>query len=277
MEAELDSQMETIDTGTPDLLARRHGRVLLLTMNRRASRNALSLAMLEALEEQLALAETDDRVGCIVLTGAEGAFCAGGDVKAMAAGQEDRTGAAKVQHQRMIQRGTAGKLFAISKPTIAAINGPAAGAGLSLALACDLRTIAAEAFLTTAFAKVALSGDFGGTYFLTQIVGTAKAREICYLSERVSSAEALHLGLVNRVFDLAALHDETLALATRLASGPSIALGYMKENLNRALLATPEECLDLEATHHIHCTTTRDHQEAAAAFVDKRVPLFEGR
>ena len=270
-------QGKTIDTGTPDLLASRHDRVLILTMNRPTSRNALSTAMLNALERQLTCAESDVQIGCIVLTGAAGAFCAGGDVKAMASGQENMSGTAKVQLQRKIQRDTAGKLFAIMKPTIAAINGPAAGAGLSLALACDLRTMASEAFLMTAFGRVGLSGDFGGTYFLSQLVGTAKAREICYLSERIAAAEALQLGLTNRVFNASELIEETLALATRLASGPSIALGFMKENLNRALVATPEECLDLEATHHIYCTTTRDHHEAAAAFVEKREPLFEGR
>ena len=276
-EATLTSQVDGIDTGTPDLLAKLHGKVLILTMHRPAARNAFSPAMLEALEYQLALAEFDDRVGCIVLTGAEGAFCAGGDVKAMAAEQEGRTGAAMIQHQRKIQRGTAGKLFAMLKPTIAAINGPAAGAGLSLALACDLRTISSETFFTTAFAKVGLSGDFGGTYFLSQLVGTSRAREICYLSERVPAVEALQLGLVNRVFGREQLLAETLVLAERLASGPTIALGYMKDNLNRALLATPEECLDLEATNHIYCTTTRDHEEAASAFVSKRQPVFEGR
>ncbi len=269
--------MEDFDTGTTDLLASRKGRVLILTMNRPASRNALSLAMLKALQRQLALAATDDRVGCIVLTGASGAFCAGGDVKAMATSNAAQTHSDKVRQQREFHHNTAGMLFSISKPTIAAVNGAAAGAGLSLALACDLRTMSSEALMMTAFAKVGLSGDFGLTYFLTQVAGTAKARELFYLSDRVPAAEALRLGLANWIFEPSVMMDETLEIASRVASGASVALGLMKENLNRALLASPEECLNLEATHHIHCTTTRDHQEAAAAFVEKRSPVFEGR
>ena len=269
--------MEDIDTGTPDLLASRQGRVLVLTMNRPASRNALSLAMVEALQQQLAMAAADDRVGCIVLTGASGAFCAGGDVKAMAASDAVQTHADKVRQQRDVHRSTSGMLFSMSKPTIAAVNGAAAGAGLSLALACDLRTMSSETLMMTAFAKVGLPGDFGLTYFLTQVAGTAKARELFYLSDRIPAAEALRLGLTNWVFKPSVLMDETMALASRIASGPSVALGLMKENLNHALLGTPEECLNLEATHHIHCTTTHDHQEATAAFVEKRTPVFEGR
>ena len=222
---------ESIDTGTSDLLAELRGRILVLTLNRPASRNALSPAMEKAFEQQLVSAAADDRVGCIVLTGASGAFCAGGDVKAMAAADVPQSHADKVRHQRDVQRGTAGQLFAMSKPTIAAVNGAAAGAGLSLALACDLRTMSSEALLMTAFAKVGLSGDFGLTYSLTQVVGTAKARELCYLSDRVPAAEALRLGLVNWLFEPSTLLDETLALAGRIASGPGIALGLMKENL----------------------------------------------
>lgn len=266
-----------IDTGTSDLLAERRGRVLVLKMNRPTARNALSLEMIEGLEGQLAGAEADNSIGCVVLTGADGAFCAGGDVKAMTTAGEEQTSPGWVPRQRHFQRATSGKLFLMPKPTIAAINGPAAGAGFSLAMACDLRTMSADTFLTTAFSKVGLSGDFGGAYFATQLLGTAKARELFYFSERIASAEALQLGLVNRVLPANDLMAATLELAERLAAGPSIALGFMKENLNRALMASALECLDVEAALHVASATTADHREAAAAFVEKRSPVFSGR
>lgn len=272
----MTSRTECIDTGTPDLLALRSERVLVLTMNRPQSRNALSIEMLEAIEQQLAVAESDRSIGCIVLTGAERGFCAGGDIKAMTGAGEHQISATFIQRQQHLQRATSGKLFAMPKPTLAVINGPAAGAGLSLAMACDLRTMSSETFLITAFAKLGLSGDFGGTYFVSQLVGSAKARELFYFSERVSADEALRLGLTNRLFKPAELMEESLALAKKLASGPGLALGFMKENLNRALTASADECLDVEATLHISCAATQDHREAATAFLEKRVPIFEG-
>ncbi len=164
------------------------------------------------------------------------------------------------------------------KPVIAALPGAAAGAGLSLALACDLRVAAESAILTTAFAKVGFSGDYGGTFFMTQLIGAAKARELYYLSDRVDAKEAERLGLVNRVVADAALESETRALATRIASGATIAYRYMKENIGRALSgASLEECLDMEATHHVHTGLTQDHRDAAQAFVEKRTPVFTGR
>jgi 2-(1,2-epoxy-1,2-dihydrophenyl)acetyl-CoA isomerase len=266
------------ETGTEDLLADLREGVLVLTLNRPASRNAMSAAMNQALASQLAWAEQEDSVKCVVLTGAGGAFCAGGDVKAMAA--RDGTGLgidAAIARQRINQRATAGKLFSMPKPTIAALPGAAAGAGFALALACDLRIMQRDAFMTTAFARVGFSGDYGGTYFLTQLVGSAKARELYYLSERVGAEEALRLGLTNWVCAPEALQEKTWEIASRLASGPSVAYRYMKENLNRAMGGVMEACLDLEATHHVHCGQTEDHREASKAFVEKRTPIFAGR
>jgi 2-(1,2-epoxy-1,2-dihydrophenyl)acetyl-CoA isomerase len=160
---------------------------------------------------------------------------------------------------------------------VAALPGPAAGAGLSLALACDMRIMASSAIMTTAFARVGFSGDYGGTYFLTQLVGSAKARELYYLSERVSAEEALRLGLANWIAAPEDLAARTREIALRLASGPTVAYRYMKENLNRARSGEVDDCLDLEATHHVHCGQTTDHKEAARAFVDKREPVFIGR
>jgi 2-(1,2-epoxy-1,2-dihydrophenyl)acetyl-CoA isomerase len=269
-----------IDTGTEDLLARSEDGVAVLTLNRPERRNALSDDMLQALGRVLAELEVDEDVGCVVLTGAGGAFCAGGDVKAMAEGGGAggrRSLDAAIHRQRANQRATAGRLWEMATPTIAALPGPAAGAGLSLALACDLRYLADTAFLTTAFAGVALAGDYGGTWFLTRLVGAAKARELYFFSERVPADEARRLGLANDVFPADRLEDEVLARARRLADGPRVALRSMKENLNRAVHADLGECLDLEATLHILSSRTEDHREAATAFVEKRSPRFSGR
>lgn len=271
----------SITTGTPDLLATLDAGVLTLTLNRPDARNAMSRAMNQALQQQLAAAEFDPAVKCIVLTGAGKGFCAGGDVKGMAAAGDGTVGALTIDEaihrQRSNQRATAGKLFKMPKPTIAALPGAAAGAGLSLALACDLRIMASSAILTTAFARVGFSGDYGGSYFLTQLVGSAKARELYFLSDRVSADEALRLGLANWVCAPEDLTTKTREIALRLASGPSVAYRYMKENLNRAMAGEIDDCLDLEATHHIHCGQTEDHREATLAFVAKREPVFKGR
>ncbi len=149
---------------------------------------------------------------------------------------------------------------------------------MGLALACDLRIMASNAILTTAFARVGFSGDYGGTFFLTQLVGTAKARELYYLSERISAEEALRLGLTNWVVELEELVAKTKEIAGRLASGPTVAYRYMKENFARAISSGDvDECLDLEATHHVHCGQTEDHRNATKAFVEKREPVFQGR
>jgi 2-(1,2-epoxy-1,2-dihydrophenyl)acetyl-CoA isomerase len=163
------------------------------------------------------------------------------------------------------------------KPTIAALPGAAAGAGLSYALACDLRVMANSAIMTTAFAKVGFSGDYGGSYFMTQLIGSAKARELYFLSDRVTADEALNLGLTNWVCEPDNLMDKTMEIANRLANGPSVAYRYMKENLNRAMSGEVDDCLDLEATHHIHCGQTEDHRNATKAFVEKKEPVFKGK
>ncbi|MGZ6016402.1 MAG: enoyl-CoA hydratase [Phenylobacterium sp.] len=273
--------MAEIDTGTKDLLARLDDGVLTLTLNRPEARNAMSGEMNDALAAQLARAELAPEVKVVVLTGAGQGFCAGGDVKGM---DSRNTGAGRpvsideaIHNQRVNQRATSGRLFKMPKPTIAALPGAAAGAGLALALACDLRIMAKNAILTTAFARVGFSGDYGGTYFLTQLVGSAKARELYYLSDRVSADEALRLGLANWVVEPEALAARTAEIAGRLAKGPTVAYRYMKENLNRAMAGEWDDCMDLEATHHVHCGQTHDHKEAARAFVEKREPVFEGR
>mgnify|MGYP001457520781 FL=1 len=273
---------QTVNTGTDDLLGELDDGVLTLTMNRPEARNAMSGEMTAAMSEQLASAELNPEVRCIVLTGAGKGFCAGGDVKGMAASGDGTVGSntidGAIHRQRVNQRATAGKLFGMPKPTIAALPGAAAGAGLSLALACDLRVMASNAIMTTAFGRVGFSGDYGGTFFMSQLVGTAKARELYFLSDRVSAEEALRLGLTNWVCEADELATKTKEIADRLAKGPTVAYRYMKENFARAISSGDvDDCLDLEATHHVHCGQTEDHRNATKAFVEKKEPVFQGR
>jgi 2-(1,2-epoxy-1,2-dihydrophenyl)acetyl-CoA isomerase len=203
-------------------------------------------------------------------------------VKAMsesnASGGEEPQGMdATIHGQRLNQRETSGRLYKMPKPTIAVLPGAAAGAGFSLALACDLRIASENAIMTTAFAKVGLAGDYGGTFFLTRLIGSAKAREMYFLSDKIDMKEALRLNLVNWVFPADQLMQKSIEIAERLAAGPRVTYRYIKENLNRAANGEWDDCLDLEATHHIHSSLTEDHKEAAMAFVEKRTPAFKGR
>ncbi|HYB42905.1 MAG TPA: enoyl-CoA hydratase [Candidatus Methylomirabilis sp.] len=252
--------------------------VAVLTLNRPDRLNAMSRTMLDGLMEALPRLAGEPDIGAVVLTGAGRAFCAGGDVKAMAEGNEMAGTTMEERAQGLRGRMEVSRwLHEMPKPTIAMVRGAAAGAGLSLALACDLRLAGDSARFGTAFARVGYSGDFGGSFFLTQLVGTAKARELYFTADLVDAPQALALGLVNRVIPDARLEEETVALASRLARGPRIAYRYMKRNLNAAESGTLKELLDLEAWHHTRCGMTEDHLEAAKAFVQKREPLFKGR
>jgi len=251
-------------------------RIATLTLNRPDRLNALSTPMLDALIEALPRLAADAQIAVVVLTGAGRGFCAGGDVKNMAEGSMQMGVEDAVQRLRGRME-VSRLLHEIPKPTIAMVNGPAAGAGLAMALACDLRIASESARFITAFVNVGFSGDFGGSYFLSKLVGTAKARELYYTGEPISSAQALALGIVNRVVPDAELADATMALATRLARGPSIALGLMKQNFNAAETGTLAELLDLEAMRQVKTGRTEDHREATRAFVDKRAPVFRGR
>ncbi len=261
-----------------DLLEGRKDKVAVLTLNRPDRLNAMSPAMLDALLEALPRLAADPEVGVVVLTGAGRGFCAGGDVKAMAEGREFGGTTLEEKAQALRSRMEVSRwLHEMPKPTIAMVRGAAAGAGLSLALACDLRVAGDTARFATAFARVGYSGDFGGSWFLTQLVGTGKARELYFTTDIVDAREARELGMVNRVVPDARLEEETLALAARLARGPRIAYRYMKRNFNAAESGTLKDLLDLEAWHHTRCGMTEDHREAAKAFVEKREPVFRGR
>lgn len=266
---------------TQDLLESREGGVATLTLNRPDALNALSRPMVAALAEALPRLALDPTVRAVVLTGAGRAFCAGGDVKVFAQSDGQGSGAGMGFEQRVAdlraRMDVVRWLHEMSKPTLALLPGPAAGAGLSLALACDLRMAAVNAKLSTAFARIGLSGDFGGSYFLTHWVGAAVARELYLTGRVVLGEEAQRLGLVHRVVPGDALPQAGRQWAQELAALPTVALGYMKKNLNLGMRASLADVLDSEAIHMIRTFETQDHRDAAQAFVQKRSPLFLGR
>jgi 2-(1,2-epoxy-1,2-dihydrophenyl)acetyl-CoA isomerase len=273
-----------------DLIAERKDGVLYLTMNRPDKLNALSDQMIAGLLEELNRAAHDREVGAVVLTGAGRGFCAGGDIGRMRERNEGGTAGAHTQAASAGEQGIQTRisqlrrseevsllLHEMPKVTIGAINGPAAGAGLSIALACDLRIASDNARFGTAFARVGFSGDFGGTYLLTQLVGPAKARELYFTAEVIGAEEALKLGMVNRVVPAASLTEEVQAFAKRLAAGPTVAYSYMKAHLNLALKSNLRTILDRESYGQTLTGLTEDHKEAVKAFLEKREAKFKGR
>lgn len=272
----------TVTTGTDHVVADvDQDGVLTITLNRPERRNAMLPEMWTGLGLALADAEQADDVGCVVLTGAGGAFCAGGDVKRMADGSSTPPPELSLEqviaNQQRNTRGTSATLFTMAKPTLAVVPGPAAGAGLGLALACDLRIAVDTAIMTTAFAKVGLSGDYGVNWFLTRLVGPAKAKELMYLSEKLDMATALELGLVNWSVATDEFDATWRDLARRLATGPSLAMGAMKENINNSIDGEMLTCLDAEVVNLRRSAATEDHVEGRTAFTERRAPVFKGR
>ncbi|MDA1093263.1 MAG: enoyl-CoA hydratase [Acidobacteria bacterium] len=268
---------------TDHLIETQHDGIATLTLNRPEARNALTAEMNRALAEALPRLAADRAVRVVVLTGAGGAFCAGGDVKrfasaASASAASGRDGFNFEDRVHALRSGMemARHLHEMPKPTLAVIPGPAAGAGLSLALACDLRIAVDTAKLTTAFARIGLSGDYGGSYFLTRLVGAAKARELYFTGDAITGQQAFDLGIVNRVAPADQFDAEASAFAARLARLPTVAVGYMKKNLNAADHRSLSDVMDMEAVHMIRSFMTDDHKGAAQAFVEKRPPTFSG-
>jgi enoyl-CoA hydratase/carnithine racemase len=262
-------------TGSDKLLLEVDGGVAVVTLNDPENRNPIGGDVRPALRRTLDRVAADRAIRCLLLTGAGQAFSAGGNTKAMASGRQPGL------HERIRaikwESAASAVIHEMDKPAIAALPGPAAGAGFSLALACDLRIAAQSAFLTTSFVRIGLSGDYGGSWLLTRLVGTAKARELYFTSARVPADECLRLGLVNRVVPDDRLQEEALALARQLAEGPPIALRSMKQNLNRALTADLRSCIDAESERQCELAETEDFLEAARAFVERRKPVFKGR
>jgi 2-(1,2-epoxy-1,2-dihydrophenyl)acetyl-CoA isomerase len=256
------------------------GNVAMITMNRPESLNAMSAEMLDTLHVRAGEAATNPDIRCVVITGAGRGFCAGGDVKGMAAPAAGGSGGggpvSRVDVLRK-QEEVSRLLFEMPKPTIAMVNGVAAGAGMSVALAADIRVASDQARFATAFARVGFSGDFGGTWLLQRLVGPARARELYFLADILGADEALRLGIVSRVVPHDSLMAETMALARRLAAGPTLAYGRMKENFAYGATSTFSDALVKEAENMIASAVTEDHRNAARAFVEKREPTFQGR
>ena len=267
-----------VDTGTGELLCEIRDRVALITLNRPEARNALSDRLTPALRRMIRQCGDDANVGALLITGAGKAFCAGGDVKGMGTNSANAETPIdeRIADLRIKQRTLTGALAALRKPTIAALPGPAAGAGLALALACDIRIAAESAVMTTGYARIALTGDYGIAWLLTRLVGTSRARELMFLSERIDARRCEALGLVNRVVADAELREVAFALARSLAAGPLQAFAGMKDNLDHALTTDLLDSMDQEAAYMVRSARTTDHKEAVRAFIDKRKPEFVG-
>jgi enoyl-CoA hydratase/carnithine racemase/NADP-dependent 3-hydroxy acid dehydrogenase YdfG len=262
-----------IDTGTDELLCAIRDRVAVITLNRPEVRNALSDHLTPALRTMIKTCGENPEVGALLITGAGTAFCAGGNVKGMGAHRDKKklemSYDEKVADLQERQRLLTGALVSVRKPTIAALPGPAVGAGLAIAMACDIRIAAESAFVSTGYLRVGLSGDYGIAWLLTRLVGTARARELMFTADRVDARRCEAIGLVNRVVPDAKLQDEAFALAKSMADGP-------KDNLDEALLFDFATARDHEAERLIRTTMTADHKEAVQAFIDKRKAVFKG-
>src|SRR6201986_3533231 len=276
----MTSEAITIDTGTNELLCEIRDRVAIITLNRPEVRNAMSDNLTPALRTMIKSCGENPAVGALLITGAGTAFCAGGNVKGMGAHRDPKRLAMsfddKVADLQERQRLLTRALVSVRKPTIAALPGPAVGAGLALAMACDIRIAAQSAFVSTGYLRVGLSGDYGIAWLLTRLVGTARARELMFTAARVDAGRCETLGLVNRVVPDGRLQEEAFALARSMAEGPTIALRYMKDNLDEALLFDFATARDHEAERLIRTTMTSDHREAVQAFIEKRKPVFRG-
>jgi enoyl-CoA hydratase/carnithine racemase len=270
-----------IDTGTGELLCVVRDRVAIITLNRPEVRNAMSDNLTPALRSMIKICGEDPEIGALLITGAGTAFCAGGNVKGMGAHRDKKR--LEMSHEDKVadlqerQRLLTGALASVRKPTIAALPGPAVGAGLSLALACDIRIAAQSAFVSTGYLRVGLSGDYGIAWLLTRLVGTARARELMFTAEKVDATRCETIGLVNRVVPDDKLQSEAFAMARSMAEGPTLALRYMKDNLDEALFFDFATARDQEAERLTRLTTTADHREAVQAFIEKRKPVFTGK
>lgn len=271
--------MTKVDTGTDELLAETKDGVGVITLNRPERRNAMTGEMLTAFAAVLDDFEQNPLVGAVLITGAGRAFCAGGDVKGFnerggEGGPASEVDPDRVRAQQQRQRDTVGRIYEFSKPTVVSLPGAAAGAGVGIALAADLRIGCPQTLFATAFVNVGLSGDFGSAWLLDRLIGPPRARELLFLGERVDAERALSWGLVNSLVPADRLEAEAHALAGRLANGPRQALAGMKENLLRARERDLCAAMDAEVPLHMACGVSDDHREALAAFMAKRVPVY---
>lgn len=256
------------------LLVEQHGAVAVVTLNRPKSKNALDPATLSALLETLPKVGDDASVRAVVLTGAGGAFCAGADLKAAMADPEAFTNLDLTMSR---YHGIIRAIVNAPKPFIAMIEGPAVGFGCDMALACDMRLIATDAYLEERFVKIGLMPDGGGTFWLPRLVGLGKAMELMLTGDRISAEQALSLGLANRVVDAAVLREETMKLADKLSKGPPMAFAEIKRAVRASLGGTIDEALDRERAGQIKLLQSNDCMEGVAAWMQKRDPSFVGK
>ena len=250
-------------------------RIATLTFHRPEKLNALSQELISDSIATLRAWSTDPSIGVIVVTGSGRAFCAGGDVSSMAK-DTGRSLEESIDGLRAWQE-LSWLLYSMPKVTIAAVNGFAMGAGLGVALACDIRIASDQAKFGTAYAKVGYGGDFGTTWLLTHYAGAPKAKEMLFLADMIDAAEAHRLGLVNRVVPHDQFESEIRQWAARIAAGPLTSFRYMKANVNFAAHTDFRTLLDREAETHLRCGQTDDHKEGVRAFLEKRAPQFTGR
>jgi len=270
------NQTQIAPAAGPALVESSDNGVALLVMNRPEKLNALNGELAEALNRAFERIGADDTIRVAVLTGAGRAFCAGGDLQAIGRAREARD---PRQLEPILRAGMAAvlRMRTIPQPVIAAVNGPAAGAGMNLALAADLRIAAEEASFGQNFARVGLFPDYGGTYFLPQLVGPSKAAELLYSGEMIDAQTALRLGLVNRVVPGRELAADAKAFAARLASGPPLPMRAVKKTLFGSEKEALERALEAEAAEQMRCFASEDCREGIRAFFEKRPPSFEGR
>ena len=263
----------SIDMGTGELLCEVEDRVATITLNRPGAKNSLSDELTPALRRMVLEMSEDEGVGALLITGAGDAFCSGGNVKDMSSGSGPSnpiTMEERIDGLKEKQRTLTGRIAACPKPVIAALPGAAAGAGMSIALACDIRIAATRAFLTTAYANIGLSGDYGMSWALTRLVGTGRARDLMFSARRIQSDEALALGLFNQVVPNEELQDTAFAYAKKLANGPTAAFVAMKDNLDFAADHSLLESLDREAENMMRTAGTEDHRRAIKALMESR-------
>ena len=258
------------------LLTETNDGVLTITLNRPDVLNALTRQVLGELREAFHAAERDAAVRCVVLTGAGRGFCSGLDLTASGS-RDEHEHLSVAEGVRRNWNVVIKSIRAIEKPVIAALNGVAAGAGMSVALACDIRIASEAAWFMTGFVKIGLIPDSGGTLFLPLLLGYAKAAELAFTSDRIDASEAHRLGLVNHVVPADALMERTYELATRLAALPTRAIGLTKRGFNRAMMPHLDAALDYEADLQEIAARTDDHREGIAAFREQRSPRFTGK
>lgn len=248
-------------------------RIATITLNRPDVMNALGGAMREDLFARLQQAEHESAVRCVIITGAGNAFCAGGDIASMAEMQSQND--ASVLKQRMTLGGKVVQFIRqMSKPVIAAINGAAAGAGMNLALACDMRYGSDRARFAESFVKIGLVPDWGGHYLLTQLVGTSRAMELIMTGDRIDAEEALRLGIINRMFPHDTFQQEVRNFAKRLAEGPAETLAQIKRGVYIGATGTLAETLTHEEQAQSSVFLSDDAKEGMRAFLEKRPPRF---